>query len=240
MLKIAVCDDTHAFLTDTQEMIRQWPNRPAGMSVSIFSDADALLEAHRADPFDLIFLDVVMPLLNGIEAASEIRRRDRSVKIVFLTVSPEFAVDSYTVKASNYLLKPVSRQRLFACLDEIKGEIQETAKSITVKSTSAFHRIKLQDIEYLESQGKLVYFCLAKDQAVYGTDPLYVYEKDLLLEDGFFKCHRSYLVNINKIQTYTPKEITMDSGFRIPISRSCQKEFETAYFSTLFGKVGDL
>lgn len=240
MMRIAICDDTHSFLTDTQEMTMQWPHRPDGMSVALFSDADALIESHKSDPFDIILLDVVMPLLNGIEAAAEIRRQDRSVKIVFLSVSAEFAVDSYTVKADNYLLKPVNRQRLYACLDEIQEEILESARSITVKSTAAVHRIKLQDIEYLESQGKLVLFCLSNSRMVHGTEPLYAYEKSLLLEDGFFKCHRSYLVNIHKIKTYTPKEITMSSGSRIPISRSCHKEFETAYFATLFGKAGDL
>lgn len=239
-MKIAVCDDTCSFLTDTQETIKQWPNRPDGTTISLFCDADALIEAHKADPFDVIFLDVVMPLLNGIQAAGEIRRKDRNVKIVFLSVSPEFAVDSYTVKADNYLLKPVVRQKLFDCLDEIQEQLQESAKAITVKGVSAIYRIKLQDIEYLESQGKLVCFSLTNGRTVYGTDPLYAYEKNLLLEDGFFKCHRSYLVNIHKIQTFTPKEITMNSDARIPISRGCQKEFETAYFAILFGKAGDL
>ena len=74
-------------------------------------------------PFDIILLDVVMPLLNGIEAANELREKDKNVKIVFLTSSPEFAVASYTVKASNYLLKPVEPAKLFACLDELIIEI---------------------------------------------------------------------------------------------------------------------
>lgn len=240
MLKIAICDDTQTFLTETQQITSQWPNRPVGMSVSLFTDADALLEAHKADPFDIILLDVVMPLLNGIEAAAEIRKQDKSVKIVFLSVSPEFAVDSYTVKADNYLLKPVRRQQLFDCLDELQAEISESAKSITVKSVSAVHRVRLQDIEYLEAQRKLVFFYLTGGQSIPGTEPLYTYEKSLLLEEGFFKCHRSYLVNIHKIRTYTPKEITMSSGSRIPISRGCHKEFESVYFATLFGRAGDL
>lgn len=240
MLKIAICDDTRSFLTDTQTLIQQWPNRPEGMSVCLFSDADALIEAHKTAPFDIILLDVVMPLLNGIDAASEIRKQDRSVKIVFLSVSPEFAVDSYSVKADNYLLKPVNKQQFFACLDEIYGEILELAKTITVKSNDAVHRIKLQDIEYLEAQGKSVLFSFSDGRMIYGAEPLYVYEKSLLLENGFFKCHRSYLVNIHKIRTYTAKEITTNSGSRIPISRGCQKEFETAYFATLFGKAGEL
>lgn len=240
MLKIAICDDTHSFLLNTQEIISQWPNRPDGMSVFPFDDADVLIEAHKADPFDIILLDVVMPLLNGIEAAAEIRRQDRSTKIVFLSVSPEFAVDSYTVKADNYLLKPVNKQQLFTCLDELYAELLKSAKSIAVKSASAVHRVKLQDIEYLESQGKLVFFCLSNGLTFHGVEPLYAYEHNLLLEDGFFKCHRSYLVNLHKIKTYTPKEITTNSGRRIPISRGCHKEFESVYFATLFGKAGDL
>jgi len=240
VLRIAICDDTQSFLFETQEIARQWPNRPVGMSVALYCDADELVEAHREDPFDIILLDVVMPLLNGIQAAAEIRRQDKNVKIVFLSVTPEFAVDSYTVKADNYLLKPINRQQFFACLDELRTELEAVSKAITVRSTAAVHRIKLQEIEYLESQGKLVFFSLSGGRSFYGTDPLYAYEKDLTLNDGFFKCHRSYLVNIHKIRTFTHKEITMNSGSRIPISRSCQKEFETAYFTTLFGKAGDL
>ena len=239
MLKIAICDDTAAFLNKTLETIRQWPNRPDSMSLFPFSGADALIEAHRTEHFDLILLDIVMPMLSGIEAASEIRRDDRSVKIVFLTVSSEFAVDSYTVKADNYLLKPVDSRRLYDCLDEITQEIFQSAKSITVKSSSAVHRIKPQDIEFLEAQGKQVLFRLSGGQTVYGIEPLYTYEKNLLLEDGFFKCHRSYLVNIHKIKTFSSNEITMNSDYRLPISRGCQKEFEEVYFATLFGKAGE-
>jgi len=70
-------------------------------------------------------------------------------------------------------------------------------------------------------------------------DPLYTYEDKLLLKDGFYKCNRSYIVNIYKIDTYTPKEIIMRSGYRIPISRSYHKKFESVYFELLFGQAGD-
>lgn len=240
MLKIAICDDTPSFLAEVQTILQRWPNRPAQLAVSIFTDADALIEAHEADPFDLILLDMVMPLCNGIQAASEIRNLDRAVKIIFLTSSPEFAVDSYTVKASNYLLKPLNEQKFFDALDEIHREILDTAKTVTVKNMTAVHHIRIQDIEYLESQGKLVLFYLPNGRMVYGSDPLYAYAQALSPADGFFKCHRSYLVNIHKIRTYTQKEITTVSGCRIPISRGCQKDFESAYFTTLFGKAGDL
>lgn len=180
-----------------------------------------------------------MPLLNGIDAAKELRQQDKTVKIVFLTTSPEFAVDSYTVKASNYLLKPLQADQLYVCLDELVEEIQKNAKTIIVKSTKTTHRVEVKSIEYIEAQNKHVLFALSDGRTIESVEPLYSYENMLLLADGFFKCSRSYIVNIHRIDTYSSKELKTHSGCRIPISRSCQKEFEAAYFEVLFGKAGD-
>ena len=235
MLRIAVCDDMPEFLAQTRHLAESWPHKPDGLSVSTFTDGDALVEAHSTHPFDIIFLDVVMPLLNGIDTAAEIRRHDDSVKIVFLTFSREFAYESYAVKANDYLLKPIDSARLHACLDDCYRDIQAHEKCITVKSTSGVHRVKLQSIEHMEAQGKQVLFSLTDGRMIEAMEPFYAYENKLFLNDGFFKCHRSYLVNLYKIDTYTQNEITMRSGCRIPISRSFHKQFKEAYFALLFG-----
>ena len=230
MLRIAICDDMENFLQKAAQCIEKWPGRPAGMSLQTFSDADALITAHSRSPFDIILMDVMMPLLGGIDAAKEIRQQDKNVKIIFLTASPEFAVDSYAVKASQYLLKPLEPEKLYRCLDELAEEIRQSAKRILIRDRHAVYRVALQDIE----------FSLADGTILTSTEPLYQYESKLLLSDGFFKCSRSYVVNLYRINSFTPKEIRMQSGYRIPISRSFQKEFETAYFAALFGKVGEL
>ena len=80
---------------------------------------------------------------------------------------------------------------------------------------------------------------LSGGKTILSSEPLYSYEKKLTLEDGFFKCSRSFIVNIHRIDTFTAKEIRTRSGARIPISRSCHREFENAYFSVLFGKERD-
>lgn len=240
MIRVAICDDTLGFPEQIQESILHWDQRPTDMVIELFSDADALISAHASNPFHIIFLDVVMPLLNGIDAAAEIRQQDRVTKIVFLTSSPEFAVDSYSVKASNYLLKPLDHKKLHHCLQELTEDIQKNAASIPVRSRHAVHRVALHTIEYVEANNKEVIFYLADGQTIVSPEPLYVYEHQLMLSDGFFKCSRSYIVNIHLISTYTPKEIKMQSGCRIPISRNCRSEFESAYFSILFGKAGEL
>ncbi len=239
-LRIAVCDDGLDFLAHAKTLLAAWHPQMDTVVTEFFEDGDALIHAHTSAPFDIILLDVVMPLLNGIEAAREIRQHDKSVRIVFLTSSPEFAVDSYTVKASNYLLKPLDAKKLYRCLDELTEELRQNARSITVRGVHVVQRVELARIEYVEAQNKHVLFSLSDGKTILSTEPLYTYESKLLLSDGFFKCSRSYIVNLHRIDTYTPKEIRMRTGCRIPISRSCHKEFESAYFATLFGKAGDL
>ena len=221
-------------------MLHQW-DTSAGHNVTteLFEDGDALLSAHTKNPFDIILLDIVMPLLNGIDTAKELRQKDKNVKIVFLTSSPEFALEGYSVKASNYLLKPVNPDALFSCLDELVAEVQNNTKCIVIKGLDATHRISLSDITYVESQLKHIMFFLADNRTIASLEPFYVYEDILTLDDGFFKCHRSYIVNIHHIDNYSHSEIVMHCGRHIPISRSCQKSFEPAYFRVIFGKVGD-
>jgi len=239
MLRIAVCDDNADFVKQAANFISTWPSKPANTLCQAFFNGDELLNAHNAAPFDIILLDIIMPLINGIETAREIRQHDKNVKLIFLTSSPEYAVESYTVKANNYLLKPIDSSTLYKCLDELVLELSHNAKTITVRGLYSIHKIPLDHIEYVEAQNKHILFVLQDHTVVETTEPLYIHEKALPLTDGFFKCHRSYIVNINCIDTYSSKEIKMQSGCHIPISRNCHKDFENAYFSIMFGKAGE-
>ena len=239
MIRIAICDDSPGFLQQTKFMIDHWEYKPQQIITEMFEYEEDLIAAHASNPFDILLLDIIMPLSTGIEIAREIRENDKTVKIVFLTSSPEFAVDSYKVKASNYLLKPIAPSSLFNCLSELITEIGEKDKSISIKSSEATYHVKISEIEYLEAQNKHVLFVLSDGRNIRSNQPFYVNEEQLLPEDGFFKCHRSYLINLYHIESFSIKEVTMRSGYRIPISRSCHKDFEAAYFAAYFGKEGD-
>ena len=177
--------------------------------------------------------------VRGIRTNLTFASLDKDVKIIFLTASSEFALESYSVKASNYLLKPVEPARLIQCLSELNTEIHQMPPGISVKGLHAVHRVKLMDIEYVEAQNKHVVFAMTTKMTVESPSALYIYEDKLTLADGFFKCHRSYIVNIHHIDMYTSKEIRMRSGAVIPVSRGYHKDFEAAYFSVLFGKAGE-
>ena len=232
-MRIALCDDHHSQLEALRSMILEWDREET--SISCFDNGDDLLRAHASAPFDVIFLDILMPLLNGMETAKELRQTDRTVKLVFLTSSPDFAVEAFTVKASNYLLKPAEPEKLHACLEELAEELHASARKICIKGPHALRQIPVADIEYIESQNKRILFVLSGGETILSGEPLYVYEEKLTLEEGFFKCSRSFIVNIHLIETFMARELRTRSGARIPISRSCHREFEKAYFSVLFG-----
>ena len=232
-MRIALCDDQPSLLEQLHTMILDW--KGGKTSVSCYDNGDDLLRAHASAPFDVIFLDVLMPLLNGMETAKELRQSDKTVKLVFLTSSPDFAVEAFTVKASNYLLKPLESGNLYACLEELAEELRASARKICIRGIHAMYQIPVADIEYIESQNKRILFVLSGGETIISGEPLYAYEEKLTLEEGFFKCSRSFIVNIHQIETFMAREIRTRSGARIPISRSCHREFEKAYFSTFFG-----
>ena len=240
MIRIGICDDSPAFLQQTKFMIDHWDNPPQKITTELFEDGDSLITAHAKMPFDIILLDVIMPMLNGIEAARELRQTDKNVKIVFLSSTSEFAIDSYAVKASNYLLKPFEPSKLFTCLDELISDIKSTSKRLVIKGLNATYRIPFAEIEYIESQNKHIVFFTTEGKLIESTESLYTFEDILLLEDGFFKCHRSYIINLCHIDSYSRTEVLMCSGRSIPIARSHQKTFEDTYFHAIFQKAGDV
>lgn len=235
MLRIAVCDDSSDFLQRAVELIEKWSEQ-SGIPAEIyrFDNGDALIAKNASVRMDIIFLDIIMPLQNGIDTAKELRQSDNAVKIVFLTSSPEFALESYDVKASGYLLKPVTYDKLKEILDECSSAFDAEPKNTVLKTTFGYQKIFFHDIEYLEAQNKKVIFYLRTGKTVRAFDPLYLLESRFTESDGFFKCHRSYLVYLPNVDHFNQTEVITKSGHTVPIARGYGKAFQEAYFSTMF------
>ena len=113
MLQIAVCDDSPDFLQLAVDMVERWTEQSRIQTeIYRFDNGDALLAKNAVTHMDIIFLDIIMPLQSGIDTAKELRQSDNAARIIFLTSSPEFALESYEVKAQGYLLKPLHREKL--------------------------------------------------------------------------------------------------------------------------------
>lgn len=234
-MKIAVCDDDKQWTEEICRMLRAWGGRrDVRLSLFCCTNGDDLLDAHKRECMDLIFLDVVMPLLNGIETAKELRRRDTSVPIVFLSSSKEFAVESYEVKAFSYLLKPLDNAKLDRVLDDLFENPLLADRSFTAQTADGFCKIPIANVCYLEAQNKRVLVHLADGRTVEirkrFSECLSVFSED----KGFYCCHRSYIVNLNYVEEFTKTGLITTGRSAVPISRNKYAAFKEAYFRHMF------
>ena len=235
MMQIAICDDDESFLQNAFSIIKRW-SEESGIPVKIFcfDNGDDLINQSNINHMDVIFLDIIMPLFNGMETAKELRKYDKSVNIIFLTSSPEFALESYEVKAGGYLLKPVVYDKLKKLLDDYSRSFDIEPKNLILKTQYGYQKLYYSDIEYIEAQNKSILFYLRNEKIVKTIETLRFFESKLNIEEGFFKCHRSYIVYIPNVDNFNTSEIITKSGKCIPIARGYGKVFKEAYFSFMF------
>lgn len=186
MFEIIICDDDDTCLRETNELVNIWSNEiSAPVSIKAMSNVDKLIEYCGKNSPDVILLDIMMPFINGMDAAKEIRGKNTTSKIIFLTSSPEFAIESYDVEAAGYLLKPVNEARLFALLNKCLNEANRPMDSITLHTISGYQNVYLHNIEYLEAQNKKVIIALNDGSRLETASTLSFYEKQLTIDKGF-------------------------------------------------------
>lgn len=237
MIKIAVCDDDIHCLRETEKLIHTWSeDNHLAVAVTTCDNGDALLNILHRDSPDVIFLDIMMPLFSGMDTARAIRKHNSAVKIIFLTSSPEFAVESYDVKASGYLLKPVQPQKFHSVLRDCILSLQEDPAHIVIRTLEGYHKIYFHTIECIEAQGRKVIFRLESGKIQECISTFSEYADTLKPEQGFYKCHRSYIVYMPNINHFNSTEIVTKSGICIPVARGSSKDFKESYFSYMFSK----
>lgn len=234
-MKIAVCDDEKQFVDAICPLLKQWAEKNSiKLTLYRFNNGDDLIAAHRNICMDLIILDIIMPLLNGMDAARELRKENQAVPIIFLTSAKEFAVDSYEVKAFHYLIKPVDELKLFLVLDDFLKTVTLPQSLFTAQTDKGFCKIVVDDVDYLEAQNKEVLVHLSNGKTIAIRELFSKCEEIFSLENGFFRCHRSYIVNLNNIEQFTKSEIITSLKSGIPISRNRYVAFKETYFNHMF------
>ena len=237
---LAVCDDqdkeleTLAALLDTWQRERKTPLRWRS-----FRSAGQLLEAARRERFTLYLLDVIMPGMDGMEAAQEIRSFDAAADIVFLTSSPGFAYESYSVRALEYLLKPITPRLLFPLLDRLALREQRPQEGLTLKTGSMLVRVPFSQLAYVEVNGKHLYFNLTDGQVREVAAPMREYEGQLLQRPEFMRIHRSYIVNMMQIEELSSTGVHTFSGKDLPVSRLLYPQLQKDYMKLLFAERGE-
>ena len=236
---LAVCDDKKEELASVLSLLDQWETqRGVTLQSRAFQSAVELMEVARQERFTLYLLDVMMPGMNGLDAAREIRRFDDVAEIVFLSTSPGFAYESYGVRALNYLLKPVQGEKLFALLDQLALREQKPLEALTLKTATTIIRVHYSHISYVEVMGKRVYFHLVDGDVREVAGSLKEFEATLLSRPEFMRVHRSYIVNMLQVEELSLAGLRTLQGDNLPVSRLTYPQLQKDYMALLFEQRG--
>lgn len=223
MITIAVCDD-EKYLTDQIRKLVSDFFRGKNMEVSIvcFSQGEDLLKYEKS--IDILFLDIQMNGMDGMEAAKELRSRNFGGYIIFITILKEMVFQAFEVQAYDYLVKPIEEkkfkrtmERLFASMKNVNEE------KLLVQKGYERSIISFDDIVFCEIIDRKVYLHLASADVVDFYDRIENLEDRL--DSRFFRCHRSYLINLKYLKSYKNGVAYMENGKEIPISRLRGKAF---------------
>lgn len=239
-MNIAVCDDWIEELDTLMGVLERWQSeRKTALRYKVFRSAAEMLDAAKEEKFTLYLLDVMMPGMDGITAAREIRAFDDAADIVFLTTSPGFAYESYSVHALDYLLKPIRAELLFPVLDRLWLQEQKPKEGLTLKCGATLIRVLFSQLAYVEVNGKHLYFNLTDGTVheVFGT--LREYEPLLLEQSEFMRIHRSYIVNMLQISELSASGVRTFSGKNLPVSRLLYPQLQKDYMKLLFSERED-
>lgn len=229
MLNIAICDDNPSDRNAVAFALRQYMSKKSvAYQIDPFPSAqDLIAEIKGGSHYDIVFLDIYMDGLLGIDAAMILRQMDYNGKIVFHTASKEFAVAGYEVEASGYLLKPLNTDKLFKLMDRILCE--KDIDSYRVQRRCHILNIPYNDILYVESSNSkcILHTVSSKEYNVYKKLDDIQAELD---DSRFLRTHQSFLVNMNHIRRVSANYFMLFSGEGIPIrqreSRKIHKEYD--------------
>ena len=237
MIKIAFCDDELSVLNELRILLDQYRvERNQEIEYTAFqSPLELLNEIEKGVTFDILFLDVLMPGQTGINAAAEIRNFDTNVKIIFLTSSAEYAVQSYTVGAFFYQIKPIWKESFFRLMDTaIAACEKERGDSLILRCREGITRIELRKLEYCEVIHRTLFIHLTDGKVLESTGSLDGLSKQLEQYAYFFRPHRSYLINLDHVQSLSYHAVTMSCLTEIPIPRGKYQELKDAYLEYAF------
>ena len=222
MLALAICEDESWFAADLKKKAESFLIREGlDASIRIYTSGEELLEQHQR--MDILLMDVKLPGKSGMDIAKKLRAFGERCQIIFITAWPEYVFQAFDMDAVHYLLKPVSCEKLNAALDKaIKRISCGDEKTYLLTNGGSMRRIFLRDILYCELYDhRLFIHTMTEKYETNGTlDSL---EKKM---DGrFFRCHRSYLVNMDYVTDKEEGYAVMAGGGRVLISRRKQQEF---------------
>ena len=223
MLSIAVCDDEVIECCNMAKRIKEiMEEMKMPCIIRQFQSGGELLQT--LESFDVVFLDIIMRDLDGMKTAQILREKASDKILIFVSSSREYVFEAYDVEAFQYLLKPVDDRKLKNVLQKAIVKTQSRSQEfIIVSRERQKKKLFLDDIYYFEIKGRIV--------DAHGPEGIFTYYEQIgelenkIRDKGFFRCHKSYLINLKYVDGYSRKEVVLENGEKIVIAKRRYDEF---------------
>jgi len=240
MIKIALCDDISTHAKVTARLLELYQRERVGIQISldIFDSGSKLLESIARDSiYDIYILDVVMPPPDGIALARQIREADKSIPIIFISHSENFAMDAFRVFATSYILKPVCKDTLFKTLDRVISEKNRSRdKFFTISAPGRIVALLYASIVAIEKTGRVLRFHLDSGEYIDSKAVRMSFDlalKELLEDKRFMRVHQSFAINMEYVRELRSTMFIMSNGMEITIPRPKYTVIKKSYLKFL-------
>ena len=215
-MRLAISDDEAAIRTQLRKKIGCGSILPCDTEIAEFSDGTALINSHALNPYDIIFLDIQMSGISGLETAHEIRKTDKNVIIIFLTSYEQYVFHTFKIQTFDYIIKPIDDDTIQDVLTRAVEKYKEQHYIIHFNWQDNAYALDVSDIVYIESYYRLVIF-VTKDNKYDCIGKLDEYERRLSLY-GFLRCHRNTIINMRHIKSIENTCITTNDNRSVKMS----------------------
>lgn len=235
MLKIAICDDEKRYAEDLEWCLKVWAaNTGNNTFIRKFDGGAPLLEClNVTGVFDVIFLDVEMEKMSGLETAAEIRRKDFITAIIFISQYEKYYKEAYDVHPFHFLSKPVNPKKLEETMDAFMRMKGQDIETFTFNINKTRHSLQLNDIVYFYSECRHVTaVCRDQKYSFYGK----LNDVQAKLEEKnnrFLRIHQSYLVNMKYVREFHYREVVLFNGQSLYISKENRKKMREIHMMLL-------
>ena len=232
-MNLMICDDRQSELDTMRQIVSDYAAAHTELSLSVkcfLSPFDMLEEIGKSGVPDVALLDICMPGLLGTEVAREILSKSaEDTDVIFLTTSPDFAVEAFALHAGDYLMKPYTAQRLTDTLDRV-FEKRRRRLYIPVSCGKEIRRVDLYGILYAEAKNHNVEIHLRSGKCLKTHMTLTAFKDVFQAATGFVTFGASYIVNLRCVQSLLETTLEMANGDRIPVPRRLRGELKKQYF----------
>ena len=230
-IKIAIVDDNQKDIDNLVKLLEgikgSYPN---AFKINSFTNGINFLESLK-NGFDLIFLDIDMPTINGLELAKKIREFDEKVTLVFVTNLASCAIQGYEVSALAFLVKPITEFSLKNCFDKfiVKWKENKDDKKITIKVAHGYRALSINEIRYVEVRSHDLFFHIGNDE-VLSTKGILKDVEAKINSPKFQKCNSCYLINLDYVDSVVGNDVLIGKD-KLPISRNKKQNFLDAFLA---------